>query len=122
MNEDLNGIEALSNEMRKFAPSPEFVDNALVTDNSLYEEAATDHEKFWERQARELLTWSEPWSQVCEWDLPYSEWFVGGKLNVSYNCLDRHVLAGKGDKVAFFWEGEPGDSRVVTYAELLSDV
>jgi acetyl-CoA synthetase len=88
----------------------------------LYDEADADHEGFWERQARELLDWEQPWSKVCEWDLPYSEWFVDGKLNVSYNCLDRHVLAGRGNKVAFYWEGEPGDSREVTYAELLTDV
>jgi acetyl-CoA synthetase len=122
MNEDLNGIEALSYEQRKFAPSPEFASRALVSDQSLYDEADADHEGFWERQARELLDWDQPWSKVCEWDLPYSEWFVDGKLNVSYNCLDRHVLAGRGNKVAFYWEGEPGDSREVTYAELLTDV
>jgi len=122
MNEDLNGIEALANEIRKFPPSFEFIANALVADESLYDEAAADHEKFWERQARELVDWNEPWTQVCVWDLPYSEWFIGGKLNVSFNCLDRHVLAGKGNKVAFFWEGEPGDSRVVTYSELLDEV
>ena len=95
MNEDLNGIEALSNEMRKFAPSSEFVANALVADNSLYEEAAADHEKFWDRQARELLTWNEPWSQVCEWDLPYSEWFIGGKLNVSLSPLPARTCLSK---------------------------
>jgi acetyl-CoA synthetase len=122
MNEDLNGIEALSHELRKFPPSAAFSAEAHVSDDSLYAEASADHEKFWDRQARELLDWSEPWNQVCEWDLPYSEWFVGGKLNVSYNCIDRHVLAGKGSKVAFFWEGEPGDSRVVTYSELLEEV
>jgi acetyl-CoA synthetase len=95
MNEDLNGIEALSYEKRRFVPSPEFVSRALVTDQSLFDEADLDHEGFWERQARELLDWDHPWSKVCEWDLPYSEWFVDGKINVSYNCLDRHVLAGE---------------------------
>ena len=122
MNEDLNGIEALSYEQRKFAPSPEFVSRALVADQSLFDEAEADHEGFWERQAQELLDWDQPWSKVCEWDLPYSEWFVDGKLNVSYNCLDRHVLAGRGNKVAFYWEGEPGDARVITYAQLLDEV
>jgi acetyl-CoA synthetase len=122
VSDDLNGIEALSYELRKFPPSPGFVAAALVSDDSMYEEASADHEKFWDRQARELLDWNEPWTQVCEWDLPYSEWFVGGKLNVSFNCLDRHVLAGRGSKVAFFWEGEPGDSRTVTYADLLDEV
>ena len=122
VSDDLNGIEALSYELRKFPPSPGFVAAALVSDDSMYEEASADHEKFWDRQARELLDWNEPWTQVCEWDLPYSEWFVGGKLNVSFNCLDRHVLAGRGSKVAFFWEGEPGDSRTVTYEDLLDEV
>ena len=66
-----------------------------------------------------LLDWSEEWHTICEWDLPFSRWFVGGKLNVAYNCVDRHVAAGKGDKVAIFWEGEPGDRRVITYGDLL---
>jgi len=122
MSDNLHAIEALSYEQRKFPPSPEFVQVANTSDMSLYEEAERDHEGFWARQARELLDWSVPFTQVCEWDLPYSEWFADGKLNVSFNCLDRHVLAGRGDKVAFYWEGEPGDSQVVTYADLLADV
>ena len=122
MNEDLNGIEALSYELRKFPPSSDFIAAAHVSDDSMYAEASADHEKFWDRQARELLDWNEPWTQVCEWDLPYSEWFVGGKLNVSYNCLDRHVIAGKGDKVAFHFEGEPGDTRTITYSQMLDEV
>ncbi len=68
------------------------------------------------------MDWSEEWHTICEWDLPYAKWFIGGRLNVAENCLDRHVAAGRGDKVAFYWEGEPGDSRVITYAELLADV
>ena len=68
------------------------------------------------------MTWSKDWDTICEWDLPFAKWFIGGELNVSYNCLDRHVLAGKGDKVAFYWEGEPGDARVITYAQLLDEV
>ena len=74
---------------------------------------------FWEAQARRL-TWAEPWSQVLEWDVPFAKWFVGGKLNVSVNCVDRHVEAGLGDRVAFHWEGEPGDTRTITYADLLA--
>ncbi|MFM7771741.1 MAG: acetate--CoA ligase [Acidimicrobiaceae bacterium] len=74
------------------------------------------------RHARELVTWFQPFTKTLEWDLPYAEWFSDGTLNVSYNCLDRHVLAGRGDKVAFYWEGEPGDSRVITYAQLLDEV
>jgi acetyl-CoA synthetase len=115
-------IDALSYEMRKFPPPMQFVAAAETNNQSLYEEAQYDHEGFWARQARELVSWSTPWEKVCEWDLPYAEWFIGGKLNVSYNCLDRHVLAGKGDKVALYWEGEPGDSRAATYSQLLDEV
>jgi acetyl-CoA synthetase len=115
-------IDALSYEMRKFPPPTQFVAAAETNNQSLYEEAQYDHEGFWARQARELVSWSTPWEKVCEWDLPYAEWFIGGKLNVSYNCLDRHVLAGKGDKVALYWEGEPGDSRAATYSQLLDEV
>jgi acetyl-CoA synthetase len=88
----------------------------------LYEEADRDYEAFWARQASELVEWSRPWDTICEWNLPFSKWFLGGQTNVSYNCLDRHVLAGKGDKVAFHFEGEPGDTRTVTYAQLLDEV
>ena len=74
----------------------------------------------WARQATELVQWSRPWDTVLEWDLPYARWFVGGQLNVSENCLDRHVAAGLGDRVAYHWEGEPGDTRSITYADLCS--
>jgi len=122
MTKNQQGIEALSYEQRTFPPSASFVSMSLATDNRLYDEADRDNEAFWARQARELLEWSTPFTQICEWDPPYVEWFADGRLNVSYNCLDRHVLAGKGDKVAFYWEGEPGDSRVVTYSQLLDEV
>jgi len=115
-------IEALSVEHRMFAPAPEFTANALTSDRSLFDEAAADHEGFWARQASELLDWSKPWDTVLEWDLPYAKWFLGGQLNVSANCLDRHVAAGNGDKVAIHWEGEPGDTRTITYAEMLTEV
>ncbi|MCB0992622.1 MAG: AMP-binding protein, partial [Acidimicrobiales bacterium] len=115
-------IENYYSEDRTFAPPADFVSRALVTDNSLYEEAAADRLGFWARQARELVTWFEDFDTVLEWELPFAKWFVGGKLNVSYNCLDRHVEAGKGDKVAFHWEGEPGDTRTITYSELLDEV
>ena len=88
----------------------------------VYAEADADPEAFWAKQAGDLLDWFEPWHTVLEWDLPFAEWFVGGKLNASYNCLDRHVDAGRGDKVAYHWEGEPGDTRTITYADLLRDV
>ena len=114
-------IDALQWENRRFPPSQEFQDHALVAGTFMYDEAAVDDEGFWARQAADLIDWSTEWDTICEWDLPYAKWFIGGQLNVSHNCLDRHVLAGRGDKVAFYWEGEPGDSRVVTYAELLAE-
>ncbi len=122
MTDSHHAIDALSYEQRRFAPSPSFVAHALTNDNRLYDEAERDSEAFWARQARELLEWSTPFTKICDWDPPYAEWFADGRLNVSYNCLDRHVLAGKGDKVAFYWEGEPGDARVVTYSQLLDEV
>ncbi len=115
-------IEDWFREDRSFPPSPEFVANAVVSDRSLYDEAEADVEAFWARQARELLTWSKDFTTVLEWDLPFAKWFPDGELNVAYNCLDRHVEAGGGDKVAFHWEGEPGDTRAVTYADLLDEV
>ncbi|MCU0312204.1 MAG: acetate--CoA ligase [Acidimicrobiales bacterium] len=115
-------IEDYYSEERRFPPPPDFVAKALVTDDRLHREAAADVEAFWARQARELLTWSTDFSTVLEWDLPDARWFVGGELNVSVNCLDRHVDAGLGDRVAFHWEGEPGDTRTITYADLLGEV
>ncbi len=115
-------IEDYYVENRTFPPSPEFVAAAHLSDRSHYDEAAADYEAFWARQARELLTWDEDFHTTLQWNLPYAEWFVGGKLNLSTNCLDRHVAAGHGDRIAYFWEGEPGDTRRVTYAELLDEV
>ncbi len=115
-------IDDLLLENRKFAPSTEFKTNSLAVGTHLYDQAATDDEGFWAQQAAELVHWDQDWHTICEWDLPYAKWFVGGKLNVSYNCLDRHVLAGKGDKVAIHWEGEPGDTRTITYSQLLDEV
>ena len=122
MNNEVHAIDALSYEQRKFPPSAEFKANAIVSDQSLYLEGERDLEAYWARHARELVSWAQPFTKTLEWDLPYAEWFSDGTLNVSYNCLDRHVLAGRGDKVAFYWEGEPGDSRVITYAQLLDEV
>jgi len=115
-------IEEFYVENRTFAPPPAFVAGALAADRSMYDEADADYEAFWARQARELLSWSTDFHTTLEWELPYAKWFVGGELNMAYNCLDRHVEAGKGDKVAFHWEGEPGDTRAITYAELLDEV
>ena len=115
-------IEDYYVEDRTFPPSYAFQNNALIADRSLYEEAQEDRLGFWARQARELVTWFEDFETVLEWDLPFAKWFVEGKLNISYNCLDRHVEAGQGDKVAFHWEGEPGDIRTITYNGLLEEV
>ena len=115
-------IEDYYVEDRTFPPSETFRNNALIADRSLYEEAQEDRLGFWARQARELVTWFEDFETVLEWDLPFAKWFVEGKLNISYNCLDRHVEAGRGNKVAFHWEGEPGDTRTITYSELLEEV
>jgi acetyl-CoA synthetase len=115
-------IEDYFVEERKFPPPPDFVANALVTGTAMYDEANDDFEAFWARQASDLVSWSKDWHTVCEWELPFAKWFLGGELNVSYNCLDRHVEAGRGDKVAFHWEGEPGDTRTITYADLLDEV
>ncbi|NNC79501.1 MAG: acetate--CoA ligase [Acidimicrobiales bacterium] len=115
-------IEVYEGEDRRFPPSPEFQAKALVSDNSLYEEASADYEAFWARQARELLTWRKDFSTTLDWDLPNAKWFADGQLNMTENCLDRHVEAGRGDKVAYHWEGEPGDTRTVTYSDLLIEV
>lgn len=115
-------IEDFQFEDRKFPPSEEFKARALVTDSSLYDAANADFEGFWAEQARTLLSWDKPFSKVLSWELPYAKWFEDGSLNVSYNCVDRHVEAGRGDKVAFHFVGEPGDTRSITYAELHADV
>ena len=114
-------IDDLSSEGRRFAPLQSFADSAHVRDSSLYDEAREDYQAYWARHAKELLSWSKPWNSLCEWTLPFAKWFVGGTLNVAYNCLDRHVHAGHGERVAIHWEGEPGDTRTVTYSELLSE-
>ena len=115
-------IEDYFLEERTFPPSPEFKAAALTSDDSLYREADADYEAFWARQARELLTWNSDFDTTLEWELPFAKWFIGGTLNVSENCLDRHVANGIGDRVAYHWEGEPGDTRTITYANLLEEV
>jgi acetyl-CoA synthetase len=117
-----NNIDDLLLENRKFPPSAAFKKNSLAVGTHLYDQAAADDEGFWAQQAADLIDWDQDWHTICEWNVPYAKWFVGGKLNVSYNCLDRHVLAGNGDKVAIHWEGEPGDTRTITYSELLVEV
>ncbi|MDQ1436740.1 MAG: acetyl-CoA synthetase [Acidimicrobiaceae bacterium] len=115
-------IEAYFLEERTFPPSEGFKKDALVTGQSMYDEAAEDYRGFWARQALDLIDWYDEWDTILEWDLPFARWFVGGTLNVAYNCLDRHVANGLGDKVAYYWEGEPGDTRTITYAQLLDEV
>ncbi len=110
-------LSALLHETRQFPPPPEFAAQANAQP-SIYDEAAADRLAWWEQQA-EHLQWDQRWDQVLDWDLPFSKWFVGGKLNASVNCVDRHVAAGIGDRVAFHWVGEPeGDTRDITYADL----
>jgi acetyl-CoA synthetase len=120
-NDEARTIDALLSEDRFFEPPAGFRERAVVRDPGVYEEANRDFEAFWAEQAREL-TWTRPWDTVMDWDPPWVTWFAGGQLNASVNCLDRHVDAGGGDKVAFYWEGEPGDTRVLTYRELLDEV
>ena len=119
---DSPNISDLLWEQRKFPPSAAFQANALLSDAHLYDAAREDYEAFWATQATETVTWNKPWNTIYEWKSPYSKWFIGGELNVAYNCLDRHVEAGNGSKVAIHWEGEPGDTRTLTYAWLLDEV
>jgi acetyl-CoA synthetase len=106
----------------RFEPPAEFRERALLSDPAVYEEAARDPEAWWERQA-EALDWAERWERVLDdSEPPFYKWFAGGKLNVSHNCLDRHVEAGRGDRVAYHWRGEEGEERDVTYADLLGEV
>jgi acetyl-CoA synthetase len=114
-------IQALLREGRKFPPSKAFVKQAQVNSASVYRQAARDPVKFWEGQAKQLR-WMRPWKKALDWKLPSAKWFVGGKLNVSDNCLDRHVEGPRRNKAAIVWEGEPGDSRVLTYRDLWRDV
>ncbi|MGH3627703.1 MAG: acetyl-coenzyme A synthetase N-terminal domain-containing protein, partial [Sciscionella sp.] len=115
-------LDNLLTEDRTFPPSEEFASNANAT-AELYTAADNDREAFWAKQA-ERLHWNTKWTQVLDWsDAPFAKWFVGGTLNVAYNCVDRHVEAGHGDRTAIYWEGEPlGDSRTITYADLQAQV
>jgi acetyl-CoA synthetase len=115
-----SALDTLGSETRTFPPPAEFVRQANVTDPAIYERADKDFESFWAENARTLL-WRKPFTTVLEWEAPYAKWFADGQLNVSENCLDRHVKAGKGSKVAYHWEGEPGDTRTLTYQDLLDE-
>jgi acetyl-CoA synthetase len=114
-------IENLLREQRTFPPSPEFSAQANAKAD-LYLEAESDFEAFWAKLARERISWSKPFHTTLDWELPFARWFDGGELNVSYNCVDRHVESGLGSKVAYHWIGEPGDTRTITYADLHREV
>jgi acetyl-CoA synthetase len=116
-----DALENLATENRIYEPTKEFSSNANAQ-SSMYEEAKKDRIKFWENQALRL-TWDKPWTTALDWsDAPFAKWFVGGKLNVSYNCVDRHVENGYGDQIAIYFEGEPGDTRTITYKQLQDEV
>src|SRR5690242_15403060 len=102
-------------EERRYPPPPEFAAQANAQAD-IYERP---FEEFWETEARDRVSWFEPFTELYEWELPYAKWFLGGKLNIAYNCVDRHVEAGNGDRVAYFWEGEPvGERKAITFADL----
>ncbi|PZR63033.1 MAG: acetate--CoA ligase [Chloroflexi bacterium] len=115
-------IENLLREERTFPPPAGFASRALITDPAILEQASTEEgfRAFWDAEGKRL-EWMEPYGELYTWDLPYAKWFIGGKLNVSVNCLDRHVDAGHGDRVAYHWEAEPGETRAITYRELLEE-
>ncbi len=117
----MSEIDALLKEDRTFPPSDAWKRDAIASDPGVYDRAAADPEAFWEGFAREL-EWSRPWTRVLEWTPPYAKWFIGGQLNVSVNCLDRHVRGPRRNKAAFVWEGEPGDRRTLTYWDLYREV
>ncbi|MFL5886054.1 MAG: acetate--CoA ligase [Thermoleophilaceae bacterium] len=117
--EEREDLEVLLRDEESFPPPEDFAKQANANDPAIYDEAEKDFEAWWESWAKKL-DWFEPWETVLEWNPPWAKWFKEGKLNASHNCLDRHVEAGKGDKVAFHWVGEDGDTKDVTYAELLA--
>jgi acetyl-CoA synthetase len=114
-------IEALLHEKRQFRPPKKFIEQANIRDASIYRKADRDFEDFWAGFAREL-SWYKPWKKVLDWKPPKAQWFVGGKLNASVNCVDRHVAGPRKNKAALIWEGEPGEQRTLTYRELLREV
>ncbi len=120
MSENQESLANLGHENRLFPPSAEFIAQANAQ-ATMYDEAEKDRLAFWEKQAHELQ-WDTPWTTVLDWKVPFAKWFVGGKINASVNALDRHVTQGRGERVAFFFEGEPGDTRTITYAQLLTEV
>ncbi len=116
-----DAIEVLLEEGRTFPPPDEFKQSGNLNDPEVFERADKDPEGFWAEMAQEL-DWFKPWDKVLEWDCPWAKWFIGGKINVSYNCLDRHVKTARKNKAAIIWEGEPGDERVLTYRDVWREV
>ncbi|MBO76391.1 MAG: acetate--CoA ligase [Gemmatimonadetes bacterium] len=121
MSKDAGTLDALLTEDRRFSPSEDFRTRAVVSDADIYERANKDCESYWVEWA-EQLDWFRRWDSVLEWQPPHAKWFVGGKLNVAYNCLDRHLNSSRSDQAALIWEGEPGDTRTYTYAQLYDAV
>src|SRR5919202_2029677 len=117
--EDREDLEVLPRDEETFSPPEDFAKQANLPDPAVYDEAEKDLEAWWESWAKKL-DWFEPWDTVLEWNPPWAKWFKEGKINASHNCLDRHVEAGRGDKVAYHWVGEDGDTQDVTYGELLT--
>ena len=114
-----HAIETMQVEERRFAPSPEFAAQANAKPD-IYDRGFDD---FWSAEARERVTWFQPFQKLYEWEPPFARFFLGGKLNVAYNCLDRHVEAGRGSRVAYHWEGEPvGERRAISFSDLLAEV
>src|SRR4051812_15276731 len=114
-------FDDLLRENRNFTPSDAFRSGAVVRDEQIYADAANDPEAFWARLAGEL-EWSRPWTKILDWQPPHAQWFVGGQLNASANCIDRHVRSGRRNKAAIIWEGEPGEKRTLTYFDLQREV
>jgi acetyl-CoA synthetase len=117
----MTDIDVLLEEHRRFPPPAAFSKSATVADPAIYEKANADPVAFWSQEAKRL-EWFTPWRTALEWRPPHVRWFVGGTLNVTVNCLDRHIRAGIGNRAAFIWEGEPGDRRTLTYWELSVEV
>jgi len=115
-----DALDNLGHENRTFSPTAEFA-AAANAKSDLFDSAAADRLTFWENQASQLH-WDKKWNQVLDWQVPFAKWFIGGKINASYNCLDRHVLEGRGERIAFYFEGEPGDTRAISYTQMLKDV
>jgi acetyl-CoA synthetase len=126
MPQSTGQLDTVMQESRVFPPPAEFSRRARIKSmaeyQQLWDEAADDPPAFWAKLAKEELHWFQPFTKALEWNEPFAKWFVGGKTNASYNCLDKHVAEGRGRRTAFIWEGEPGDTRRLTYAELLTEV